>query len=86
MDSAKLQVEIQEAKISSVLFLVFFVCLFVFCLFAISRAAPAACGDSQGRGRIGAVAVAAGLHHSHSNLGSEPRLQPTPQLTAAPDP
>uniref|UniRef100_A0A8D1AQZ7 Transmembrane protein 230 n=1 Tax=Sus scrofa TaxID=9823 RepID=A0A8D1AQZ7_PIG len=34
-------------------------------------------------GRIGAVAT--GLHQSHSNAGSEPRLQPTPQLTATPD-
>ena len=39
---------------------------------------------SQATGRIGAVA--AGLHHSHSNAGSEPRLRPTPQLTAIPDP
>ena len=30
--------------------------------------------------------VAASLHHSHSNVGSEPHLQPTPQLTATPDP
>ena len=45
-----------------------------------SRAAPAAHGDSQARGRIGTVAV--GLCHSHSNLGSEPYLQPTLQLTA----
>ena len=30
--------------------------------------------------------VAAGLRQSHSNVGSEPRLQPTPQLTATPDP
>ena len=35
-------------------------------------------GDSQARGRI--AAVAANLHHSHSNAGSEPYLQPTPQL------
>ena len=41
-------------------------------------------GGSQARGRIGAVA--AGLHPSHSNAGSEPSLQPTPQLTAMPDP
>ena len=39
-------------------------------------------GDSQARGPIGAVA--AGLHHS--NTSSEPRLWPTPQLTAIPDP
>ena len=57
---------------------------FVFCLF---RAAPTAYGGSQARGLIGAVA--ARLHHSHSLhsiMGSEPRLQPTPQLMAMPDP
>ena len=42
-------------------------------------------GGSQARGRIGAVAVAAGLDHSHSNVGSEQHLQPAPQLTATPD-
>ena len=57
---------------------------FCFGLFAISWAAPAANVGSQARGLIGAVAT--GLRHSHSNVGSEPRLQPTPQLTAAPDP
>ena len=41
-------------------------------------------GSSQARDRIGAVA--AGLRHRHSNLGSEPRLQPTPQLTETLDP
>ena len=57
----------------------------VFCLFVLLlRAAPAAYGGSQARGRIGAAA--AGLHHSHSNAASEPRLRPTPQLTARPDP
>ena len=63
---------------------------FVFCLFvvvvvvvAISWAAPAAYGGSQARGPIGVVAT--GLRQSHSNAGSEPRLQPTPQLTATPD-
>ena len=34
-------------------------------------------------GQIGATA--AGLHHSPSNAGSEPPLQPTPQLTVTPD-
>ena len=48
------------------------------------KAAPRACGGSQARGLIGAAA--AGLHHSHSNAKSEPCLQPTPQLTATPDP
>ena len=41
-------------------------------------------GVSQARGPIGAVA--ASLRQSHSNAGSEPHLQPTPQLTATPDP
>ena len=38
--------------------------------------------------RLGGLstAVAAGLHHSDSNVGSEPRLQPTSQLMATPDP
>ena len=50
---------------------------------AISWAAPAAYGGSQARGRI--CAVAASLHQSHSNSGSNPYLQPTPQLRAMPD-
>ena len=36
------------------------------------------------RGQIGAIA--AGLHHSHSNAESELSLRPTPQLTATLDP
>ena len=51
---------------------------------AISRATLMACEDSKARGVTGAVA--AGLHQSHSNTGSELRLQPTPQLTATLDP
>ena len=39
------------------------------CLF---RVAPAACGDSQARGQI--RAIAASLHHSHCNTGSQLRL------------
>ena len=46
--------------------------------FWLLRAAPAAYGGCQTRGQI--RAVAAGLHHSHSNAGSEPHLWPTPQL------
>ena len=53
---------------------------FSFCLL---RATPTAYGDSQTRGWRGAAAV--GLRHSHSNAGSKPWLQPTPQLTAMPD-
>ena len=60
-----------------------FVCLFVFVFFfAISWADPVAYGGSQARDQI--RAVAASLHHSHSNTRSEPRLRPTPQLTAVP--
>jgi len=55
---------------------------FFFGLFAFSRAAPAAYGGSQARGPIGAVAT--GLRQTHSNEGSQPRLEPTPQLTATP--
>ena len=57
-------------------------------LFLLFRAIPAAYGASQARSPIRGLigAVAAGLRHSHSNAGSEPRLQPTPQLTARPDP
>ena len=40
-------------------------------------------GGSQSRGLI--RAVAADLGHSHSNVGSEPHLPPTPELTAMPD-
>ena len=40
--------------------------------------------SSQARGLI--RAVASGLHHNDSNSGSEPNLQPTPQLTAMLDP
>ena len=58
--------------------------LFFFCLFAISWATPAAYGVSQARSLIGAAAT--GLHQSHSNARSEPRLQPTPQLMATLDP
>ena len=43
---------------------------FVFLLFL--RATPKAYGSSQARDQIGVVA--AGLHHSHSNAGSEPHL------------
>ena len=48
------------------------------------RALPTANGRSQAKGRI--RATAATLHHSHSNGGSKPRLQPTPQSTATLDP
>ena len=63
------------------LFFFLFLSFFFVLLF---RATPVAYGDSQASGLIGAVA--ANLHYSHSNVGSELRLQPTPQLMATPDP
>ena len=57
---------------------------FFFCPFAFSRAAPTAHGSSQARGPIGAAGTS--LCQSDSSVGSEPRLQPTPQLTATRDP
>ena len=76
------QMRFCRAMMGTPLFFLLFI-LFI-CLFAFSRAAPVAYGGSQARGLIGAVAT--GLRQSHSNAGSEPRLQPTPQLTATPDP
>ena len=48
---------------------------FSFFLFGLFRGTPVACGNSQARGQIGAIA--AGLRSSHGNMGSEPRLRPT---------
>ena len=48
------------------------------------RATPTAYGGSQARGLIGAAPT--GHSHSHSNVGSEPPLQPTPQVMATLDP
>ena len=58
-------------------------CIYFF-FFVFSRATPASYGGSQARGPIGAIAAA--VCQRHSNGGSEPRLQPAPQLTAMPDP
>ena len=59
----------------------FFFFFLSFCLFG---SALMVYGGSQARGPI--RATPAGLHHSHSNATSKPHLQPTPQLTATPDP
>ena len=78
--------ELIKVALSKLLYSFLFVCLFVFVFFVFSvfsRAALAAYGGSQARGLI--RAVAAGLQHSHSNVGSELCLQHTPQLTATPD-
>ena len=53
----------------------------IICLFKVTLVAY---GNSPARGQI--RAVAASLHHSHSTVGSEPCLQPTPQLMAMLDP
>ena len=52
--------------------------------FSFARVALAAYGGFQARGLT--RAIAAGLRQSHSNAGSELRVQPIPQLTAMPDP
>ena len=62
--------------VKTILFIIIIFLAFIF------RAVPVAYGGSQARGWIGAVA--ASLHHSHSNARSELRLQPTPQLIATP--
>ena len=58
-------------------FIIFFFS-FSFWSFYLFRATLMAHGGSQARGPI--RVVAAGLRHSHSNAGSEPRLPPTPHL------
>ena len=67
---------------SSIIFLIITYTIF-FVFFVFSWAMPKAYGGSQARGRIGAVTT--GLHHSHSNAGSEPRLRPAPQLSVTLD-
>ena len=56
--------------------------LIIILFYLLFRAASGAYGGSQARGPIGAAAASL----RHSNAGSESRLQPTPQLTATPDP
>ena len=53
---------------------------YVFFLFFFFMATLVVYGRSQARGWIGA----AGLSHTHSNVGSKPCLQPAPQLRAMP--
>ena len=69
-----------SSQTTKVLTLIDFSFSFLFFL----TAAPAAHGGFQARGLIRAVAP--GPRHSHSNAGSQPHLQPTPQLTATSDP
>ena len=58
--------------------------IYLFIYFFLFRVVLVAYGNSQARGHIGAAA--AGLHHSHSNGGSEPHLQPMLQHAAMLDP
>ena len=70
-------------NIKKILIVCMYVCmyLFIYCLFTDT---PLAYGSSQAKGPIGAVA--AGLHHNHSNAGSKPCQWPTLQLTVTLDP
>ena len=65
----------EKKKKSRYLTLCCFVEVFVVAGFCLFTAAPKANGSSQSRSRI--RATAAGLHHSHSNVASEPHLQLT---------
>ena len=58
-------------RLTKPLIFLFFTFHFILFYFLPSRAPPAAYGGSQARGLI--RAAAAGLHHSHSNIRSEPR-------------
>ena len=60
-----------KAKIRQIIIIIIIVFFFFF-FFAISRAAAMACGGSQARGPIRAVAVS--LHQGHSNAGSKLHL------------
>ena len=62
----------------------FVVCVCVCVCVCLFRAEPTAYEGFQARGRI--EAVAASLHHSHSNSGSKLHMRPTPQLKATLDP
>ena len=58
--------------------------LYPFYLFILLfRVTPVAYVSSPARGQV--EAVAAGLHYSHSNVGSELCVRPTPQLMETPD-
>ena len=60
----------QAQRRTSFLYSIFYYSLLFFPHFL--RPHPMACGGSQARGQIGVIA--AGLHHSHSNSGSEQSL------------
>ena len=78
--SSKLSAKSSSHLVALVSLKSLFIYFFQFCL----RVAHMACESSQDRGRN--RAIAAGLHHSRSNTGSESHLRPTPQFTAVWDP
>ena len=51
--------------------------------FFLFRATPVAYGSYKARDQTGTAAV--GIHHNHSNAGSELHLKPTPQVVATLD-
>ena len=57
---------------------------FFFVFLPFLRLLPAAYGGSQARSLIGVVVTS--LCHSRSYAGSQPYMQPTPQLIATPNP
>ena len=74
------EIQLQRVTIESVILNHYYYYYYYYLLF---RATPAAYGNFQDKGRVRATATS--LHHSH-NKGSEPCLQPTPQLMAMLDP
>ena len=66
------------------IFLFFFFSFFSFLAFCFLGPYPRHMELPRLGGPVGAVTSS--LRHSHSNAGSEPCLQPTPQLKAMPDP
>ena len=66
------------------LFLFLLLLLLLLLLFCFLGPQSMAYRGSQVRGGI--RATAAGFRHSQSNARSKPNLQPTPHLTATPDP
>ena len=73
----------EKGSILTSLFNFIYLFIYLFLVFFL-RAVPMAFVSSQARGQN--RAAAAGLHHSHSNAGSEPHLQPTLQFMATWDP
>ena len=65
---------------------VFILFFFFFLIVFLPFLGPWVYRGSQARGLTGAVAAGLRHSHSHSNAGSEPRLRPTLQLMAIPDP